>query len=137
VSAILQCRDVGKVYYGSYQPRRVLDGININIDEGAFLAITGPSGSGKSTFLNLCALLDEPSSGEISIQGHSTASLDEAAMCALRARALGMVFQQYCLLPGRTVLENVMFRFRYIAGAWSQARTKAEDALRRVCLYDL
>jgi len=89
------------------QPLVILDDINLAINAGESLAIVGPSGSGKSTLLGLLAGLDVPSRGEVWLDGQSLFSLDEKGRAALRARAVGFVFQNFQLLPGLTALENV------------------------------
>jgi len=89
------------------QPLVILDDIDIAINAGESVAITGPSGSGKSTLLGLLAGLDLPSRGEVWFDGRSLFSLDEEGRAALRARAVGFVFQNFQLLPGLTALENV------------------------------
>jgi hypothetical protein len=87
---------------------------DVAIAPGSFVAITGPSGSGKSTFLNLAALLDTPTSGEVFFDGNDVSRLTERELCAVRKDRIGMVFQKFCLLPHRSALENVLFRFRYL-----------------------
>jgi lipoprotein-releasing system ATP-binding protein len=86
----------------------VLHGIDLELRAGEFCALMGPSGSGKSTLLNLVGLLDRPDSGTIAIEGHDTASLDEASLTKLRGRTIGFVFQYHHLISAFTALENVM-----------------------------
>lgn len=86
----------------------VLHGIDLTLARGEFVALIGPSGSGKSTLLNLIGLLDQPSTGEVVITGQATTSLDDNALTALRARAIGFVFQFHNLLAEFTATENVM-----------------------------
>lgn len=85
----------------------ILDGINLEIRQGEFVAIMGPSGSGKSTLLGLIAGLDTPTSGTIQINGTRLENLSEDEMTLLRGRLIGFVFQSYQLIPGLTALENV------------------------------
>lgn len=131
---IMEFHDVSRSYDSGSGRKLVLDKINLDICSGEFSAITGPSGSGKSTFLNLCALLDEPTEGEILFDGMPLSGLSETLVCSLRKKAVGMVFQHYCLLPYRTVLENVLFRFRYIEMDSAEAQTLAREALAMVGL---
>ncbi|PLW67128.1 ABC transporter ATP-binding protein [Pseudohalioglobus lutimaris] len=131
---ILEFRGVSRSYESGSGTQTVLRDVNISIFAGEFSAITGPSGSGKSTFLNLCALLDEPTTGEIYFDDVPTSGLSEALLCNLRKNAVGMVFQQYCLLPYRTVLENVLFRFRYLDMDSAETRKLARNALAMVGL---
>lgn len=129
---ILEFKGISKTYSSTHQKQTVLTNINLSIYAGDFCAITGPSGSGKSTFLNLCALLDEPSSGEIYFDDKATSRLSEPELCFLRKHSVGMVFQQYCLLPYRSVLENVLFRFRYLDTDSADNKIMAEAALSKV-----
>jgi lipoprotein-releasing system ATP-binding protein len=94
--------------YGGRVKTRALDGVDIELRAGEFVALTGPSGSGKSTLLNLIGLLDRPSAGTIIVDGVDTSGLDENGLTALRARKLGFVFQFHHLLPAFTATENVM-----------------------------
>lgn len=113
-TAVLKMQNVSKRFSMPHGRIEVLHNVNLSIFHGEFVAITGPSGSGKSTFLNLAALLDHPSSGGVQFDGRDVSNLPDAQMCHLRKKKIGMVFQKYCLLPHRTVLENVLFRFRYL-----------------------
>lgn len=99
--------------------------------------VTGPSGSGKSTFLHLAALLDRPDHGCLRLLGNDVSTCSESALCRNRAESLGIVFQRYALLPARTVLENVLFRFRYTRHRLADARRLAMHALERVHLSGL
>jgi putative ABC transport system ATP-binding protein len=112
--------------HGSSVP--VLRGVDLAVRRGEFVAITGPSGSGKSTLLHLAALLDAPDEGSLVFDGQDTAKLTDAQLCRLRGRAVGMVFQRFCLLPHRTVRQNVAFRYRYVddddAGADTASRVE-------------
>lgn len=131
---IMEFKGVSRCYESAAGRKAVLQNIDLDIHSGEFSAITGPSGSGKSTFLNLCALLDEPTTGEIYFDGMPLSGLSENLVCSLRKKAIGMVFQHYCLLPYRTVLENVLFRFRYIEMDSSEAQALARGALEMVGL---
>lgn len=111
--------------------------VDITVQKGEFLAVTGPSGAGKSTFLSLAALLDTPSSGKLHIAGCEVSCLAEAELNGLRMHSIGMVFQDYHLLPHRSVLDNVLFRFRYLDIPQRQARDRALAALDAVGLTAL
>ena len=137
MNPLLKFEGVSRCFTSDGGLRTVLQDVNVSIYADEFSAITGPSGSGKSTFLNLCALLDEPSSGEIYFSGKPTSDMSEDTLNALRKEAVGMVFQHYCLLPYRTVLENVLFRFRYLDIARSTIRDRARTALEMVGMLDL
>ena len=86
---------------------KALDGINLEIDQGEFVALVGPSGSGKSTLLNLLGGLDRPTSGELNIQGLGLQDATEIELTAHRRHNVGFVFQTFNLLPTLTALENV------------------------------
>lgn len=108
---------------------RVLTGVDFTINTGEFVAITGPSGSGKSTLLNLASLLDHPSAGTLWFDDKKVSELSERALCEFRKNRIGMVFQKYCLLPHRSVKENILFRFRYLPHTRDEAESKARDIM--------
>ncbi len=103
--------------------------VNLCIDQGEFVAITGPSGSGKSSLLYLLGLLDRPSEGQVLLEGRDTAALSPAEMAALRLRHLGFVFQFHFLLPEFTALENVLIPIRKLAALEGEAARAAAMAL--------
>jgi putative ABC transport system ATP-binding protein len=131
---VLQMRAVTKSFATPRGPVHVLRGVDVTIEPGRFVAITGPSGSGKSTFLNLASLLDTPTSGEVFFDGNDVSFLPERELCAVRKDRIGMVFQKFCLLPHRSAIENVLFRFRYLDVPAAEARRRAEEALATVGL---
>ena len=94
--------------YGTRVVTHVLRGIDLVVEPGEFLALTGPSGSGKSTLLNIIGLLDRPTSGSMAFQGIDVSRLDEAETTMVRGRGIGFVFQFHYLLPAFTALENVL-----------------------------
>ncbi|HET9662885.1 MAG TPA: ABC transporter ATP-binding protein [Burkholderiales bacterium] len=110
----------------------ILEDVSFEVTGGEAVAIVGVSGSGKSTLLGLLAGLDTPSSGEVTIDGHSLYALDEDGRAALRARMVGFVFQSFQLLPAMTALENVMLPLE-LAGRLA-ARDRATAMLERVGL---
>ena len=134
---VLEMRDVAKVYATPGRAVQVLAQVSVTIHAGEFVGLTGPSGSGKTTFLNLAGLLDRPTAGTIRVDGQAAAELGEAAVDALRARRIGMVFQRFHLLSRRTVLENVLFRFRYAPAPGVDLRSLAMQALEEVGLAAL
>lgn len=135
--AILEFREIRKCFPTPSGPVEVLHGVDLSIREGEFVAVTGPSGSGKSTLLNLAALLDSPTSGRVFFDGRDVSGLDEAGLCGIRKREIGMVFQKGCLLPHRSALENVRFRFRYLGCSRSEAESRSERALEIVGLREI
>jgi lipoprotein-releasing system ATP-binding protein len=113
----------------------VLHGIDMALHSGEFCAVVGPSGSGKSTLLNLIGLLDRPSSGQLSVCGQETTTLDDAALTRLRGHNIGFVFQYHHLIGAFTALENVMLPMLGDAGFPNRAmRERAADLLASVGL---
>ena len=117
-SPLLELEGVRKSY-GDGVTTEVLHGIDLSIREGELVALIGPSGSGKSTLLNLIGLLDRPTIGRISIDGLAAERLDDRELTELRGRKLGFIFQSHHLLPGLTVLENVMLPGAAFRGGFS------------------
>src|SRR5436190_21374940 len=105
--AIIEIRDLRKVYRRDKQEVTVLDGISLDVREGAFEALMGPSGSGKSTLLNLIAGLDSPTSGRVMVGGSDLGAMSEGQRARWRAQNVGFIFQTYNLLPVLTAAENV------------------------------
>jgi putative ABC transport system ATP-binding protein len=105
--ALVEIRDVHKVFQRDTQRIEVFTGIDLEIAERSFLALMGPSGSGKSTLLNLLAGLDRPTSGTIHVAGAEVSAMTPAQLAPWRARHIGFVFQQLNLLPVLTAFQNV------------------------------
>jgi putative ABC transport system ATP-binding protein len=99
--------DVHKSFRRGHTTVQALDGVNLTIDQGDFLAVQGPTGQGKSTLLLLLGGLDRPSSGSVGIEGRDLAKLSEAELAGLRASEFGFVFQTFNLIPTLTAQENV------------------------------
>ena len=126
---LLQMETVYKSFSTAHSSVEVLRGVNLTLSEGEFVAITGPSGSGKTTCLHLAALLDQPTTGHVLFDSQDVSHLTEPDLCRLRKYKVGMVFQKYCLLPHRSVIENVLFRFRYLDHDRVEATRHARRAL--------
>ncbi len=109
---LLALHDVTKSYPTEEGPVDVLKGVSLELDAGQHLALTGESGSGKSTLLHLVAGLDVPDSGEIHINGTDIAPMNDAGLAALRRGTIGLVFQQFNLVPSLTVAQNMAFHAR-------------------------
>ncbi|MBZ9558389.1 MULTISPECIES: ABC transporter ATP-binding protein [unclassified Modicisalibacter] len=109
---MLQLTDVAKSYPTPQGPLFVLDGIDLRLAPGESLALMGESGSGKSTLLHLAAGLDTPDRGEIVLGARALSSLDEAGRADLRRQRLGLVFQQFHLVPSLSVLDNLTLQAR-------------------------
>jgi putative ABC transport system ATP-binding protein len=130
----LRLHNVRKVFRAAAGPVEVLRGVSLSLAAGEFGVITGPSGSGKTTLLMVAGLLLPADDGEVGFDGQPVAGLDGAALARLRKHGVGMVFQKFCLLPHRSALDNVMFRFRYLEHDPREARQRSADALARVGL---
>lgn len=105
--ALVEIRDVHKVFQRDTQRIDVFTGIDLDVAEGSFLALMGPSGSGKSTLLNLLAGLDRPTSGTVRVAGAEVSAMTPGQLAPWRARHIGFVFQQLNLLPVLTAFQNV------------------------------
>lgn len=105
--ALIEIKNLCKVYGSGETKVEALKNINLNIEQGEFVAIVGPSGSGKSTLLHLLGGVDKPSSGEVIIKGESIYKLKEKELSILRRRKLGFVFQFFNLIPVLTAEENI------------------------------
>lgn len=108
---IIELQNINKIY-GSVIKTQVLHDVNLNVEAGSFNAIIGQSGSGKSTLLNILGTLDQPTSGEIVINGIPTSKMNTKQLAALRNETLGFIFQFHYLLPEFTALENVLMPVR-------------------------
>lgn len=107
MAAILELRQVTKLYRKGENEVRALAGVDLSIERGEFTAIMGPSGSGKTTFLNIVGCLDSPSSGTVSYDGKSLGAMKEDELSEYRKRHISFIFQSYNLIPVLTVRENV------------------------------
>jgi len=132
----LRLEGVRKEFSSTTGSVEVLRGVDLQLDAGEFGVITGPSGSGKTTLLMVAGLLMTPDSGRVGFDGQDVSSLDEGARGEIRKHGVGMVFQKFCLMPHRSTLDNVQFRFRYLETGEKEACERAEAALDRVGLAD-
>jgi putative ABC transport system ATP-binding protein len=129
---MLEVRGLTKSYRSGNDTLTVVKDISFSLAAGASCAIVGPSGSGKTTLIGLCAGLDQPSTGEVLLDGVSLGSLDEDGRARVRNDIVGFVFQTFQLLPTLTALENVMVPLELRGG--NHARDQAVDLLKRVGL---
>jgi putative ABC transport system ATP-binding protein len=105
---ILEINDLTKIYGSGNNEVRALDGVNLTVEKGEFLAVVGTSGSGKSTLLHMLGGLDRPTAGNVFVDGKDIFSLKEEALTIFRRRKIGFVFQAYNLVPTLNVYENII-----------------------------
>jgi len=128
---MIELTDVTKVYPGGVH---ALADVTLTIGAGELVGVVGPSGSGKSTMLHVLGTLDRPTSGRVVVDGHDVSRLSDRQLSALRASAIGFVFQQFHLAPGVSALDNVADGLLYAAVGLSERRRRAETTLDRVGL---
>jgi len=132
--ANLEIVNLTKQYRQGSTTVTALDSVNLTIESGEFASIVGRSGSGKTTLLDLVGLLMRPTAGTVRFDGDDTATLRDGRRSDLRARRIGFVFQEYNLLPGLTVVENVMLACRYAGTNRRESRRRAVELLEMVGL---
>lgn len=133
---VIELHAVHKTYRLGEHVIPALQGIDLSVQRGELLALTGPSGSGKSTILNLCGLIDTPDSGDIVLGGRKVDGLDEVQRTLLRRDALGFVFQNFNLVPVMTVAENVDYPLFIVGVPLSERRERVAAQLQAVGLQD-
>ncbi|ABC77657.1 ABC transporter ATP-binding protein [Syntrophus aciditrophicus SB] len=132
--ALLETKDLYKIYEVGENVVHALDGVSVTIDRGEFVAIMGPSGSGKSTFMNVIGCLDEPTRGQYLLDGIDVGGLTRDELAEIRNRKIGFVFQGFNLLPRTSALENVELPMLYNSLSSAERRKRALDALRMLGL---
>jgi putative ABC transport system ATP-binding protein len=136
MEAVLSVRSVRKTFEAELAPVRALRGVDLELQNGEFVAIMGPSGCGKSTLLNLVAGLDTADDGEIVLAGEQVTGKTEDELARMRRRHIGIVFQFFNLLEGMTVLENVVLPAMIAGTKRKPAETRARDLLDLLGLGD-
>jgi putative ABC transport system ATP-binding protein len=134
--ALIELHDVSRIYDLGHVQVAALQGVDLEVQEGEFLAIVGPSGSGKSTMMNILGCLDRPTGGTYILNGTPVADLDDDGLAQLRSRTIGFVFQSYNLLPRTSALENVATPLLYQGVSRKDRLARAQVALERLGLAD-
>lgn len=134
MSALVEIRDICKVYNPGENEVRALDHVSVTIDEGEFVAIIGQSGSGKSTLMNMLGCLDVPTDGTYRLHGQDVADLSDDELSDIRNREIGFIFQGFNLIPNLTARENVELPLIYRGVPKGQRSKLAEAALEKVGL---
>lgn len=134
MSALVEIRDMCKIYNPGENEVRALDHVSVTIDEGEFVAIIGHSGSGKSTLMNMLGCLDVPSSGTYMLHGQNVSELDDDELSDIRNQEIGFIFQGFNLIPNLTALENVELPLIYRGVGRSKRLELSRIALEKVGL---
>ena len=134
--ALIDVKNVRKVYHREAAEVVVLDGLSLEIEEGGFVALMGPSGSGKTTLLNLIGGIDSPTSGTLAVGGTNIAALKGRALAKWRSRNIGYIFQLYNLIPVLTAEQNVELPLLLVKMSGKERHERARTALEIVGLAD-
>jgi putative ABC transport system ATP-binding protein len=137
VMALIEMEKLRKDYFLGETVVRALRGIDLQIDQGEFVAVWGPSGSGKTTLLNLVGTIDEPTEGSLAIAGRNIRSLSDNQRSELRNETIGFIFQGFNLIPVLSGLENVMLPLQIRGASSAEAKAKALSRLEEVGLAEL
>ena len=135
-SALIRVRNLAKTYTRGSEEIHVLQGLNLDIDAGDYVAFMGPSGSGKTTLLNLLGGLDTPTEGSITVAGDALSSMSRSRLTQWRARHVGFIFQMYNLIPVLTAFRNVELPLLLTPLKKAERKAHVETALRIVGLAD-
>ena len=135
-SSLIQVRDLDKKYQRGSEEIHVLQGLNLDVEKGEFVAFMGPSGSGKTTLLNLLGGLDVPSNGTVTVDGDEITHMSRSNLTEWRARHVGFIFQMYNLIPVLTAFQNVELPLLLTKLSKKERREHVETALTVVGLAD-
>jgi putative ABC transport system ATP-binding protein len=133
---LIEIRDLVKVYQMGDTAVRALDGVDVDLDRGEYVAIMGPSGSGKSTLMNLIGCLDTPTSGSYRLNDQAVSDLNDDELARIRNKEVGFVFQTFNLLSRTSALENVEVPLVYAGVSRQERHRKAKEMLEAVGLAD-
>ncbi|EGQ7880359.1 ABC transporter ATP-binding protein [Vibrio cholerae] len=133
---LVELQQICKHYTSGQNVVKALDGVDLTIRHGEFLAILGPSGSGKSTLMNVLGCLDKPTAGRYQLDGHPVDSLSTQQLAAIRNQKIGFVFQSFNLLEYASALDNVALPLVYAGVKAKERRRRATELLTRVGLAD-
>lgn len=134
--ALVELKDITKVYHLGGEEIRALDGVTLDIEAGELISIIGPSGSGKSTLMHILGCLDIPTSGSMRLDAVDVQNASQRELARIRGQKIGFVFQSFNLLPKLSVVKNVELPLIYQGFTAKERRERALDALRRVQLGD-
>jgi putative ABC transport system ATP-binding protein len=136
MKTLIELKNVAKHYTMGEEIVKALDGVNLKIEKGDFVAIMGPSGSGKSTGMNLTGSLDYATRGDIYLDGENIETMSESELAQIRGKKIGFIFQSFNLIPNLTALENVMLPMTFQSMDKEDRVEKAEELLKLVELDD-
>lgn len=131
---VIETHQLKKIYRMGDTEVQALKGIDLQINHGEFVALTGYSGSGKSTLMHLLGCLDKPTSGQYTLDGISTAQASSDSLASIRNKKIGFIFQKFYLLPDLTTVDNVALPMLYAGYKKKEAATRAEELLCQVGL---
>ncbi len=131
---VIEIKNITKIYKSGEEDTAALDGVDLTVKKGEFVAIMGPSGSGKSTLMHIIGLLDRPTGGEYKLDGKDVSKISKKQQAKIRNQEIGFVFQQFNLLTRTSALENVLLPTIY--GKVPNAEAKAKKLLEKVGLGD-
>lgn len=133
---LINLKNVTRTYKLGAERIHALDGVDVDIDQGEYVAVMGPSGSGKSTLMNVLGCLDRPTSGTYELDGRDVTAMGAAALARVRNEGIGFVFQSFELMPRMSAIKNVEMPLVYSPDGWRGRHKRAKNALEHVGLSD-